>query len=452
MGERLVDPDAREAWGLPRRAPKPEVTVAAVRPEVLDLWSDERFGPWDLASTSPLKVLWRCPAGHRFLESPNVQCGSVAAWRNQAGGSRACWECWCATLPPGTDPPTRKTHGGTPPPKVRTPKYPVGTVVPSKSRAGSSLERAVEAKLRAAGIPLRKERLSVQCGYEPVRGNHPLITPDYMVRSANVCIEVDPAYTHRGDEVTDRRRNTLLEEAGWVVVRLRMGGLEPLGAHDVVASSDHLTQAAVVALVDAVCDAVVGRPATVRRVAAKPVAPRAKSPLGAVGAHKYFDRAHYVSWTTAAGEVVRLVAMGDGAYLAAQSGWGFPLYVCDLGLEDVPRAQWRGRLLEVLSAREAGAGFFPMSRYPWGDKLFTGPQAGAVNVPDKFDPTADRWEGTANLEGVDELDGTDLRGDGAVLAALDPGAAAYGWRIAHLEHATGYRGPYQRVLLERDTG
>jgi hypothetical protein len=73
-----------------------------------------------------------------------------------------------------------------------------------------------------------------------------------------------------------------LAAAGWRVVRLRLGGLQAVGESDVVSDSGTLTLAAVPALVEAICDAVAGRPGTVRTVTRKPTAPRRTSRLGAI--------------------------------------------------------------------------------------------------------------------------------------------------------------------------
>lgn len=455
MAEQLVDSDKRVALGLPKRPPKPEVTVAAVHPEVLGMWADARFGPWDVASTSAVKIRWVCPVGHRFLASAHVQCGSVAGWRNRAGGTRACYACYAATLPAGVDaPPQRKPRA----PKVHGPRkptpalHPVGTVVLSRSTAGSATEEMVRTKLEDAGISLRMDRLAIQCGLEPGRGNHPLLTPDFLVEGANVCIEIDPGRTHKHRTDADRLRNQLLADVGWTVVRLRMAGQEPLGPHDVVAATEHVGQAAVDALADAVRDAVAGRPGIIRRIALKPSLARAKSRLGAVAAHTHFDRAFYVSWTLDSGDVLRLVAMDGGRYLGAATGWSVPHYVCDLGLHELPRTKWRKHLQEVLERREAGPGFAPVARYPWGDELFTGPEAAAVIVHPKMNVGSTSIATTANLEGPDEFEDDRISRDGVVLVVLHPGAVAAGWRIAGVHATTGFRGSYQQILLERIVG
>jgi hypothetical protein len=90
----VLSPDERTRLGLSRRKPKPETTVAARHPEVLDMWDEANaFGPGDLPSSSPVKAMWICASGHRFVESVVVQCGAVSGWRAEAGGSRACKHC-----------------------------------------------------------------------------------------------------------------------------------------------------------------------------------------------------------------------------------------------------------------------------------------------------------------------------------------------------------------------
>jgi very-short-patch-repair endonuclease len=49
-------------------------------------------------------------------------------------------------------------------------------------------------------------------------------------------------------EAVDRRKDRLLREVGWQVIRVRCGKLQPLGPHDVVASG--VTDALIERLLD----------------------------------------------------------------------------------------------------------------------------------------------------------------------------------------------------------
>lgn len=332
------------------------------------------------------------------------------------------------------------------------PRYSVGTVLQSRSTAISKLELGVREKLVAEGFKVHKGRSAIQCGYEPRRGNYPILTPDILISKEKVCIEVDSGYTHRGEEEKDRTRNRLLAEAGWTVVRLRLGGLEPIGPYDVVAESSADTKQSIEALVEAVKDAVASRPGKVRRVEKKPAAPKKKSRLGAIAEHKYYDNAYYVSWTLESGQKHQMIAAAGGRYLAQADGWGFPRFIRNLGLHEVPRAQWRKVLEPVLEAMDE-ADFAPVSVFPWGDSFFIGDQADKIALPSKFNPGGPGCSLTSNLDGVHAYTDSAIADEaGSVLVEIHPDAVEMGWKIAVVELRTGYRGDYQAIGLVRDTG
>lgn len=336
-------------------------------------------------------------------------------------------------------------HGNVP-----TPNHEVGKVVASKNFEMSKLELSVRKKLEAAGLILHKGRSAIQCKFDPARGNWPILTPDLLIKGAKVAIEVDVAYTHK-DVDKDRFRNKLLADVGWTTVRLRMGGLEALGEYDVVTESDTPTVAAIAALVEAVGDAVAGRAGQTRYVAkaARPIRePGAKSRLGAVAAHKYVENGHYVSWTLNSGEVLRLVAMDSGHYLAEQHGHQAPWFIKRLALDRVPRKQWRERLLDILTPM-SDDDFQGLSPYPWGHQLFIGNHASVVNVYDKFHVGCTRWAATANIEGADSATPTAFMIGDEVAAELHPEAQDAGWIINNFRVANGFRGQYQKFELVR---
>jgi hypothetical protein len=326
----------------------------------------------------------------------------------------------------------------------------VGKVVQSRNFEMSKLELTVRQKLEAAGLVLHKGRSAVQCDFDPARGNWPIITPDLLLKGAKVAIEVDTAFTHTNVE-NDRFRNKLLADVGWTTVRLRLGGLGPLGEHDVTTESDTPTVAVVAALVEAVGDAVAGRAGQVRHVpkAIRPARePAPKSRLGAVAAHQYVENGHYVSWTLNSGEVLRLVAMDSGHYLAAQHGHDAPWFVKRLSLDGIPRKQWRGQLLELLGSMDDSE-FHGVSRYPWGDELFVGVHASAVNVYGKFQIGCTSWDATANIEGADSATATAFMVGSEIAAELHPEAQDAGWTIGSFSAVSGYRGEFQRFELVR---
>lgn len=464
-----LTPDDRSRLGLARRAPKPEVTVAARHKEVLDMWDEENpFGPQDIPATSPVKVRWICSAGHRFLESAVVQCGAASGWRQAAGGSLACLSCVGERLygrvtldcghdviaRPGVESLAMCRACWQPSSVVRTTKtsvskYPAGTVIQSRNLSTSQTEQEVKDKLVAAGFAVHKGRSAIQCGHEPQRNNFPVLTPDILISKTKVCVEVDPAYTHTAEEQKDKTRNDLLAGVGWKVVRLRLGGLGPIGEYDVLSESEKVTNEVMDALVLAVSDAVEGRPGSIRMIRKKETSiVRRKSRLGAIAEHTYYDNAFYISWTLNSGAVLRMVAMDFGRYLALAERSEAPRFICMLGLDKVPRPRWRGAVEGVLQDM-SDSDFVPVSTFPWGDELFIGLQAEAVGISPKFHLGASSWGLTANVDGADAFTEVALCAGSEVLTELHPEAVERGWRVANVQLRTGRYGPYQEIQLLR---
>ena len=126
---------------------------------------------------------------------------------------------------------------------VRSARYEIGAVVMSKNPSTSKMEEEVRQKLLDAGLKLHKGRSAIQCGYEASRDNHPVLSPDILIKSAKVAVEIDSDFTHANELVKDQLRNQLLSEVGWTVVRLRLGGLSEVGPHDVLSESAGPTKA-----------------------------------------------------------------------------------------------------------------------------------------------------------------------------------------------------------------
>ena len=466
----VLPPEDRTRLGLARRAPKPEITVAAKHKEVLDMWSDENpFGPRDIPATSPVKVRWICPKGHRFTESAIVQCGATSGWRQTSDGSRSCLSCvgeqlyGRITLGCGHDvigrPGVENLAKCRDCSAVSTPdfsagrtktsglRHPVGTVIQSRNLSTSKTEQQVRDKLIAAGFAVHKGRSAIQCGHEPQRDNFPVLTPDILISKTKVCIEVDPAYTHAGKEEKDQTRNDLLGGVGWQVVRLRLGGLGAIGEHDVLAQSEAVTKESVEALVLAVTDAVAGRAGTIRRVKKKgSTTPRKQSRLGAIAEHKHYENAFYISWKLSSGNVLRMVAMDSGRYLGISERSEAPRFICMLGLDEIPRQEWRSTVHLVLETM-SDSDFTPMSTFPWGDELFIGEQARGVRVSPKFHLGASSWDLTTNIEGADICTETAIYDGKNVLIQVHPKAVERGWRIDTMRVRTGRHGPYQEIRL-----
>ncbi|MGH1522844.1 DUF559 domain-containing protein [Leifsonia sp. L25] len=304
------------------------------------------------------------------------------------------------------------------------------------------MELQVRQKLVEAGFKVHKGRSAIQCEYDPVGKNYPVLTPDILLSGTKVCIEVDTDRTHPNAD-NDRRRDALLAAVGWTVVRLRLGALEPLGPYDVASESSSPTAAAIAALIESLHDAVAVRPGTVRGVTKKVVTRKtAPSPLGAIAAHKYWDAAYYCSY-----DGHRMVIMAEGRYLGGHGEHSDVDYICDLALHGIPRAKWRAAIEPVLAEMTS---FQPISRFPWGDDLWVGKYAPITFVKNKFNPGGEAWVMTTNATGTDLFDDDGLLAGEERLLALHPGAREFGWRVADVTLMTGYAGPYQKVLLVRD--
>ena len=309
------------------------------------------------------------------------------------------------------------------------------------------MEKKAVAMLTAAGVDLIVERMAIQAGHDIVWDTHPLLTPDAIVTGTKVCIEIDPAWTHTSEMESDRKRNELLAAVGWTVVRLRLGNLKPVGEYDVVVDTDRIAPEGIAALVNAIADAVAGRPGVVRRVIV-PKTVRKTSRLGAITEDPYFpDGTFRLSWKPGAGDRIQLMAMefGKGLYTGESRP---PEFIMQLNLDHTDRKDWRP-ILEAMFDQLVEADFDTVSRFPWGDDLLAGPP-GAVNfLNSKFNVGLSYYDWTSNFPNVDMFDAGHLMFEGEVVGELHPGAVAAGWVLDAVELCTGRHGGYQRLGLIR---
>jgi hypothetical protein len=101
---------------------------------------------------------------------------------------------------------------------------------------------AVEADLRHR----LAERFDFDLGFTAVKVarpffNHLEVWPDIVISELRVAIEYDSVGRHGLEHVgrreqTDAKKDRLLRAAGWEVIRVRAGRLQPLGPHDLVTS------------------------------------------------------------------------------------------------------------------------------------------------------------------------------------------------------------------------
>jgi hypothetical protein len=280
----------REAW-----APFPAV-IRQYHPEL-----NAGIVLTQIPPAADVLLLWQCEAGHLFAATPDEQRHRPDGRRRRSAWCPTCTELARppAALPmrdaivaprptaargllrPAADPPaTDPTH--TPatadadadaadtsatargvirarrPPRARricpkTPDVPVGE--PFASVCAPRPASAAEARMRADLFA----RLSLTPGLTAVRVARPFfdhveVWPDLVLAELRVAIEYDSTGRHGLEHVglradADRRKDRALRAAGWEVVRLRTGRLEPIGPHDLQLST--WNRAALDRLVDA---------------------------------------------------------------------------------------------------------------------------------------------------------------------------------------------------------
>ena len=106
------------------------------------------------------------------------------------------------------------------------------------------------------------ERLDVDFGLNAVRVPRPFFThhevwPDIVIAELRVAIEYDTTgrdgLEHVGRrEENDRRKDRLLRAAGWEVVRIRCGKLQPIGPWDI--SAPGVSTKTVDRVIDRLCE------------------------------------------------------------------------------------------------------------------------------------------------------------------------------------------------------
>ena len=249
----------RDAWS-PYRA-----LVEQFRPE--------RNGELVLSQIPPaadVYLVWVCSIGHEFVATPAEQRGRPG----RARASRS-WCPVCATpslLPTAPRWPRLHNSGDAPGDSVtRAGARRVELAVPDstpelwrlaeevapgtafRSARASRATSAAEGRLRA----LLAERLDVDLSLTAVRTRTPFfgrleVWPDIVIAELGIAIELDTigrnADEHVGRrEVADRRKDRLLAEVGWSVIRMRCRPLRALGPDDLEVAG--VSRAAVDALI-----------------------------------------------------------------------------------------------------------------------------------------------------------------------------------------------------------
>ena len=156
------------------------------------------------------KYSWECPQGH----------GVYAATVERILDGKRCPVC---------------AHA-----RVSADHYAVGEsfISPWAPKPASAAEADLRQRLRAA--------IAIDLDHNAVRVARPFFThvevwPDFVMPEFRVAIEYDTTgrdgleHVGRREDV-DRRKDRLLRLAGWEVIRIRCGKLQPIGPHDLLAS------------------------------------------------------------------------------------------------------------------------------------------------------------------------------------------------------------------------
>ena len=341
----------------------------------------------------------------------------------------------------------------------------IGDVLPARSHVSSLIEETVRAHFVNLGYAMSEEKMAVLCRHPDPKHKYLSLTPDIVLVDHKIAVEVDPCgqcdsargYTHRGEEEKDQIRNDLFSEAGWTVIRLRLGATKGMhiGKRDVVVESSGFTAAAQVALLEAVDDAIAKRRARVRIVKKiKRTTPaQRRSPVVNIGEFHYADDGHIFSWYPSleakVKEPMRLCVNGRFLYTYRDMG-----FVAEVGLHELPTDQWREHLIEFLQYADPDE--LGTTKWPWGDTLFVpvhGRDDGREIVQRSerkasIDKAAFAF--TTNCDALTRWDAGALLDDAqAVIARLHNDAISLGYRIVEVERFDGRHGPYQSIVVSR---
>jgi hypothetical protein len=341
----------------------------------------------------------------------------------------------------------------------------IGEVKPSRNTVTSKIEETVRVAVLAAGYAVPEEKLAVVCRHPDDDARRLALTPDVVLVEHKIAIEVDPlgehdgrGYSHLGEEEKDHLRNSLLTQAGWTVIRVRLGATRGahIGKRDVVVESSGLTRDAAQALVEAIDDAIHRRRARVRlvRKTKSPAPAQRRSSVVNIGINRYTDGGHFFGWYPRLDGPKRIMRLCvNGRYLYTHGGKEMR-YVAEVRLDQVPQNEWKDRLQDIL--RDLDPDLAGTTKWPWGEALF-------VCDPDNkdgreiaerhaykstIDDAVSRF--TTNCDSLAAWNSAEILTDeGAAIARLHDDAITLGYRIVEVVPHTGRHGPYQSIVVTR---
>ncbi|TBN57562.1 hypothetical protein EYE40_09265 [Glaciihabitans arcticus] len=190
-------------------------------------------------------LVWQCDVGHLFVATPEEQRMRPGRERRR---SSWCPDCLAGAKPMRVRESARDFANSAPRPRralmTKALVDKPGTVgEPFLSERAPKPASAAEADLRHR----LAQRFDFDLTPNAIRVSQPFfermeIWPDIVIGELRVALEYDTVGRHGLEhvgrrEAIDRRKDRILRASGWEVVRIRIGKLQPLGPHDIVAAS-----------------------------------------------------------------------------------------------------------------------------------------------------------------------------------------------------------------------
>ncbi len=236
--------------------------------KLIEQFRPERNGELLLSQIPPgaeVYLVWVCAVGHEFVATPAEQRARPTRSRSNRSWCPACStpsllpgvSKWPRT--PGRMPAPRPSHAHqAPTPALRRSATEVAPGVAFHSDSAPRATSAAEGRLRA----LMADRLAVDLTCTAVRVRTPFfgrleVWPDVIIPELAIAVELDTVGRNADEHVgrrerTDRRKDQLLREVGWHVIRVRCRPLRALGPDDLVVAGVSAT--AVESLIDCMGD------------------------------------------------------------------------------------------------------------------------------------------------------------------------------------------------------